>query len=170
MSVTYRAATPADAAAVHATYLESFDAIFRHLYVPADYDAFIAGQSAAVFRDQLGDPAYACHLAEAGERLVGFVKLGPPSLPYDPGGRASIELRQLYLLEVAKGTGVAVTLLDWSVAEARRRGAVDLWLSVFSENQRARRFYARHGFAEVGAFKFMVGTHADDEILCRKTL
>ncbi len=167
---TYRDGCPADAAAVRATYLESFDAIFKHLYATADYDLFIAGQSEAHFAAQLGDEAYAFRLAEAGGRVAGFAKLGPPSLPYDPAGRRCIELRQLYLLDDAKGSGIAVALLDWAIVEARRRGAEDLWLSVFSANPRARRFYERHGFEEVGQFKFMVGNHADDELLCRLRL
>ena len=170
MSPTYRDGAPADAATVRAVYLESFDAIFRHLYAPDDYDAFIDGQSEAAFAAQLGDPAYPFRLAEIDGRLVGFCKLGPPSLPYDPAGRTCIELRQLYLLDQAKGTGVALALTDWAVAEARRRGAAELWLSVFSDNPRARRFYARYGFEEVGEFKFMVGNHADDEFLCRLKL
>ena len=103
-------------------------------------------------------------------RLAGYCKLGPPSLPYDPEGRRCIELRQLYLLDSAKGTGIADVLTGWAIAEAKRRGAEDLWLSVFSANPRARRFYARHGFEEAGEFKFMVGNHADDEFLCRLRL
>ena len=170
MTVSYRDAVPADAATVRPVYIESFDAIFKHLYAPEDYDIFIGGQSEAAFAAQLGDPAYPFRLAFMDERLVGFCKLGPPSLPYDPAGRTCIELRQLYLLDEAKGTGIALELTDWAVAEARGRGAAELWLSVFSDNPRARRFYARYGFEEMGEFKFMVGNHADDEFLCRLKL
>ncbi len=45
-----------------------------------------------------------------------------------------------------------------------------MWLSVFSDNHRARRFYAARDFVEVGTFKYMVGNHADDEFLCRRML
>ena len=170
MSFTYRDAGVADAAEVQAVFIESFDGVFRHLYDPADYDYFIAKLGVDAFARELADPAYAFRVAETGGRIVGFCKLGPPSLPYDPSGRTCIELRQLYLLDEAKGTGIAATLTDWAVAEARRRGAVELWLSVFSDNHRARRFYAARGFAEVGEFKYMVGNHADDEILCQLKL
>ena len=170
MSVTYRDGVTGDAAAVQGVYVESFDGMFRHLYADEDYQAFIAGQNVDAFRDQLADPAYAFRLAEIDGRLVGFCKLGPPSLPYDPAGRGCIELRQVYLLEDAKGTGVGVTLIDWAIAEAKRRGKVELWLSVFGDNHRARRLYARYGFEEVMPFKFMVGNHADDEFLCRLKL
>ncbi|QXQ06306.1 GNAT family N-acetyltransferase [Sphingosinicellaceae bacterium] len=170
MTATYRDGTVDDAAAVRAVYIESFDGMFRHLYAAEDYNAFIAGQGEETFRGQLGDPAYAFRLAEDDGRLVGFCKLGPPSLPYDPVGRGCIELRQLYLLEAAKGTGIGVVLMDWALAEARRRGNAELWLSVFGDNHRARRLYARYGFEEVRPFKFMVGNHADDELLCRLKL
>ena len=170
MTAVTRDACVADAAAIRAVYVESFDRVFRHLYAPADYDAFMAGHTEDVFARQLDDEAYAFRVAEAGGRLVGYAKLGPPSLPYDPEGRRCIELRQLYLLEDAKGTGTAAALMDWTLLEARRRGAEEMWLSVFSQNPRARRFYARYGFEEVGEFKFMVGSHADDEYLCRLRL
>lgn len=170
MSPGYRDATAADAPAIRAVYLESFNAVFQHLYAVEDYDAFIAGQTEATFRAQLEDRAYAFRLAQAANGPVGFCKLGPPSLPYDPAGRTCIELRQLYLLDAAQGTGVANALMAWAFDEARARGAAEMWLSVFSGNPRARRFYARHGFEEVGQFKFMVGNHADDEYLCRRRL
>ncbi len=166
----YRDGSAGDAAAIRAVYVASFDPMFRHLYTAADYDAFMAGHDEAAFRAQLADEAYAFRIAAVDGRLVGYCKLGPPSLPYDPEGRRCIELRQLYLLDEAKGSGVAVALMDWAIVEARRRGAVEMWLSVFSENPRARRFYARYGFEEVSEFAFMVGSHADREFLCRLRL
>ena len=53
---------------------------------------------------------------------------------------------------------------------ARTRGADSLALSVFSENARAMRFYARHGFASAGAYKFRVGQQLDDEFVYVKHL
>ena len=170
MTVSYRDGMVADAQAIHTMYRISFDAIFGHLYSPENFDAYISTQAPETFAVQLSDPAYPFRLAEDDGALIGFAKLGPPSLPYDPSGRGCIELRQLYLLDVAKGTGVANTLMDWVLAEARARGNAELWLSVFSGNPRARRFYERWGFEEVGRFDFMVGTHADDERLCRLAL
>ena len=50
-----------------------------------------------------------------------------------------------------------------STLEARRRGAEELYLSVFTENHRAKAFYRRYGFAYVGPYKFMVGEQADED-------
>jgi RimJ/RimL family protein N-acetyltransferase len=53
---------------------------------------------------------------------------------------------------------------------AVRRGADELYLSVFTDNHRARRFYERHGFQPVGRYHFMVGDHADEDIIMRRPL
>ncbi len=85
-------------------------------------------------------------------------------------GRAGVQLYQLYVDPPWHGSGVAAALLDWAAAAARAAGAADLWLSVYVDNPRARRFYARAGFVEVMPYTFMVGDHADDDIICRLAL
>ena len=80
------------------------------------------------------------------------------------------ELRQLYVLQPWHGTEVARTLMEWVLAEARARGAEQIFLSVFIDNHRARRFYERYGFEAVGTYAFMVGTHADEDIIMRAVL
>ena len=45
-----------------------------------------------------------------GDEAVGYAKLGPPSLPFEPTG-TPIELRQFYLRKAAQGTGLAATLM-----------------------------------------------------------
>ena len=58
--------------------------------------------------------------------------------------------------------------MDWTFDEARRRGATRLYLTVYIDNHRARRFYDRYGFEAVGRYDFMVGSHADEDIIMRK--
>jgi GNAT superfamily N-acetyltransferase len=92
-----------------------------------------------------------------------------PRFPFEPRG-PSIELRQFYVLEPWHGQGVAQELMAWTIGEAKRRGAEDLYLSVFVDNHRARRFYARYGFEFVGLYAFMVGSHADEDHVMRLRL
>jgi ribosomal protein S18 acetylase RimI-like enzyme len=169
MNVTYRTPGPADAAAIGAVFRESFVATFGHLYAQDDLAAFLGGFSEAGWRAELGDPAFAFRLAEEGGRAAGYVKLGPTSLPHVAPGPA-IELRQFYLLPDWQGRGVATGLMGWALEEARARGAADLYLSVYVDNHRARRFYERYGFATVGPYAFMVGNHADEDRVMRLTL
>jgi ribosomal protein S18 acetylase RimI-like enzyme len=60
--------------------------------------------------------------------------------------------------------------MDWGVEEAQRRGASQIFLTVFIDNHRARRFYDRYDFEAVGRYDFMVGNHADEDIIMRKLL
>ncbi len=65
-----------------------------------------------------------------------------------PVGYALLEdawLHSLYVEPEVTGHGIGTVLLD--VAKAVRPDGLGLW--VFVSNERARRFYARHGFAEV---------------------
>jgi ribosomal protein S18 acetylase RimI-like enzyme len=167
MTTTYRDAVPDDAPALVVLFTEVFMDTFGHLYRPADVEEFLAGNNAEKWRGFLADrDNYAIRVAERDGRLLGFVELAPRKLPYETT-QPSIELRRLYLLKQAHGTGAADTLMRWALEEASRRGAKEVILSVFVDNHRARRFYQRYGFEEVGKFDFMVGSHADEDLILR---
>ena len=164
MTATYRNARAADAALLSDLSSRTFVETFGHLYRPEDLAAFLGQLSEGAYREELLDPRYQVRLAEQDGEAVGFAKLGPLALPVDPPGKA-LELKQLYLVRSCHGSGIAPVLMDWLLGEARRRGARELYLSVWTENHRARRFYARYGFTFVRPYAFMVGEQADaDEI------
>jgi diamine N-acetyltransferase len=167
--ITYRDATPADAPALATLGASSFTETFGHLYAPADLDLFLQNHTAASWSAELSDPGFAVRVAESDGALIAYAKLGPPQLPFTPS-MGAIELRQFYVLAPWHGAGLAAPLMEWVIATARERGAAALYLSVFTDNHRARRFYARHGFEPVGTYAFMVGTHADEDIVMKLAL
>lgn len=158
-----------DAAVLAKLFADCFTATFGHLYRPDDLAAFLAAQTIERWRAELGDPGSSFCLVRAGATPVGFAKLAPIALPVEPTGPA-IELRQFYLVAGQQGTGLAQRLMSWVIDEARARGARELFLSVYIENERARRFYERFGFTRVGTYAFMVGSHADEDDLMRLAL
>ncbi len=168
--IGYRDAGIADAPTLSRVSRDSFTETFGHLYSPTNLGIFLDKLSPRNWAAELADSNLQVRLAEDDGIAIGFAKLGPPSLPFDSGDRRALELRQLYVLSGWQGSGVAATLMDWVVTAAKAREAQDLWLSVFTENPRARRFYARYGFVEIMPYKFMVGDHADEDILCKAVL
>ena len=166
MSIVYRTAGETDAEALVALFHRCFIDTFGHLYDPADLGAFLEEHTPNHWVEQLRDPAFAVRVAEDDGRMVGFVKLGPVKLPAE----ADIELRQLYVAKDALGSGIGPVLMDWAADQARARGAGTMVLSVWTENHRAKRFYARYGFEEVGPYAFMVGNQADEDIIMRAAL
>jgi GNAT superfamily N-acetyltransferase len=169
MSVSYRNATVGDAEALSALGTATFIDTFGHLYQPDDLKVFLQNHSIDAWARELADPAFAVRVADLDGVMVGYAKLGPPHLPFEPRGEAA-ELRQLYVLEEMKGQGVARTLIEWVIDRARDRRADHLYLSVFTENHRARRFYEKYGFEPEGTYAFMVGNHADEDIVMRLKL
>ncbi len=167
--IRYRMAGPDDARRLSGLGRRTFAETFGHLYTPANLTAFLRNHDEERWAGELADPSFAVRLAEAEGEAVGYAKLGPPSLPFEPRG-VSIELRQFYLLAPWHGRGISDALMEWVLGEAKARGAEDLYLSVFVDNHRARRFYARYGFEFVGLYAFMVGDHADEDHVMRLSL
>ncbi len=167
--IEYRDATPADLPAVDALFQASFGATFGHLYQPDDFAAFIGQFTPEAWAAELAQPDLTIRLAEEDGALVGFAKISDVTLPVEHDGNA-VELRQLYLAETAKGRGVADALMAWLFERARARDADEIVLSVWSGNDRAKAFYARHGFVDAGPYTFMVGNQADEDRIYRRVL
>lgn len=169
MSVIFRTPSIDDAERMAGLGERGFVETFGHLYTAENLALFLENHSPEKWRADLSDADCAVCVGEADGEAVAYAKLLPPDLPVETGASA-LEIKQFYVLNGWHGSGVAHQLMDWAVEEARARGAHELYLSVFTENERAQRFYAKVGFAEVGRQKFMVGTHADEDIVMRKLL
>ncbi|WOO77896.1 Spermidine/spermine N(1)-acetyltransferase [Vanrija pseudolonga] len=82
-----------------------------------------------------------------------------------------VELRRLYVDQTQHGKGVADTLVSEAAnIAAQRFGAQSLWLGVWEDNPRARRFYSRLGFGEVGEHEFVVGGAVRRDIVMERAL
>ena len=60
------------------------------------------------------------------------------------------ELNQLYVTAKARGTGVAARLLADGEARIRDQGVKTAWLACAIGNERAARFYEKHGWFRTG--------------------
>ncbi|HEX8485037.1 GNAT family N-acetyltransferase [Sphingomonas sp.] len=169
MTVIFRPATPSDAATLAEIGAATFVETFGHLYRPADLAAFLTAHTAENWAEELADARYAVVLGEDAGTPAAYAKLGPAKLPFTPPENA-IELRQFYVRAPYHGSGVAAEMMAWAIREARTRGAAAMYLSVFVDNPRARRFYERHGFTRIGRYAFMVGEQADEDDVMMLTL
>lgn len=114
---------------------------------------------------EAGDEAPA---SSASQAPIGYVTACPAHLPHPDVAPGDGEIQRLYILQGhqggGRGTALLTTALDW----LERVGPRTLWIGVWSENYGAQRFYARHGFEIVGDYSFMVGDHADYELITRR--
>ncbi len=61
------------------------------------------------------------------------------------------ELYQLFVAAEARGTGVAIELIDEAEARVAASGAGAIWLTCAIGNERAARFYEKRGWRRAGA-------------------
>lgn len=165
-----RRATGADAPAVALVAAASFLETFAGVLSSEDILAHIAAKSSverfAVWAD---DPDSVVSLAEhpQGAAPVGYTLLTTPEDVGD-SGPADIELRRIYTLSVARGTGLGAALMARAVDDAHSLGRTRLLLGVLATNRRACAFYERQGFSLSGERRFLVGrTWHDDLVYAR---
>jgi len=164
-----RRAVPADAETLATLGARTFRETFEHLYEPADLQAFLAdAYDLDRTRAELGDPAKASWLVEAGGEAIGYASAGPCGLPHDDVTAACGELKRIYFRKDRQGGGLGGKLfaevMDWLLATGPRT----IWIGVWSENFGAQRFYERHGFEKAGEYGFRVGKTVDREFILRR--
>ncbi len=146
---------------------DSFRAAFEHLYRAEDLAMFLEEvYSEQAVAEEIADNRCIHRLAFDGKALTGFCKLRQPSwYADDSDAQNPIALGQLYTDPTRTGNGIGAALMDWAVAEARKRNCDAIQLSVYCENYGAQRFYERHGFTKTADITFQVGEQIDDEFL-----
>lgn len=168
--IAYADALPANGPELAEMGKRSFSETFGALYPASDLAVFLdRAFGADGLPCELDDPAISVRIASDNGQIIGFAKLGPVAFPGEWAANA-IELHQLYVLAGWHGEGVGPSLMDWVLATARSTGHGEVLLSVYVDNRRARRFYERYGFIEVGRHDFRVGESIDDDRIMRLVL
>jgi ribosomal protein S18 acetylase RimI-like enzyme len=146
------------------TSAEAIADFIRTVLAPANFEAYLA------------DPDRLLLVAEAGAgALTGYTMLvfGEP-LDADAAAairiRPTVELSKCYVRADAHGTGTAAALMTATLDAARERGVAGSWLGVNEENDRALRFYGKHGYQRVGTKHFLVGTRYEDDYVLERPL
>jgi ribosomal protein S18 acetylase RimI-like enzyme len=112
--------------------------------------------STAKIRAEIEDENAEFYIIFLDERAVGYAKLRTGTKA-EGVKENSIELQRIYTVERVFGKGAGERLLRHCLETARARGFETLWLGVWEENLRARRFYEKHGFRRVGTLEYPYG-------------
>ena len=164
-----RRAIPGDAQALAELGATTFIESFGQLYVPDDLQAFLdESHTVEAYSKVLANPDYALWIAERDGRAIGYAQAGRCGLPHADVKPEDGELKRLYLLKSEQNGGAGRALMDAAMAWLLRDGPRTLWLSVWSENLGAQRFYARYGFGFVAEYEFIVGEQRDREFMYRR--
>lgn len=161
-----RRADGADAARLSALGRATFASTFGHLYAREDLDDFLdTDHSPAAYDALLHDARYAVFVAHGGGADIAYAVAGPDGLPRPDGFAPGGELKRLYVDASAQGAKIGPLLMSLGLSFLRDAGYRDVYISVYAENFRAQALYAKAGFAEISRYFYMVGRHADPEII-----
>jgi diamine N-acetyltransferase len=169
VTIVVRAAAPADAAALAELAARTFRETFGADNRPEDLALHIAhAYGMPQQRRELVDPSIATLIVEADGEMAGYAQLRFGPAPTCVIGNGPVELWRFYIAQAWHGRGAAQALMRRVESEAVERGGRTLWLGVWERNARAKAFYRKNGFTDVGSHVFMLGTDAQtDRILVR---
>ncbi len=152
-ALVIRRAEPADAEAIAAVHVRSWQAAYLGLMPQAYLDGLTPAMRLPVWERLLGEsspPRTEVLVAEADGSVAGFAALGPGrDDDVDPASVA--EISAIYLMPEVWGAGVGGRLIAAVLDSLATAGYEQATLWVVDGNTRARRFYERGGWRPDGA-------------------
>ncbi len=134
-----------------------------------DVAAFIAENlTAERFREYLGDANRTVLTARNEGRMSGYAMLihgvtDDADVQRAVTLRPAVELSKMYVLPDDHGAGIAAALMTAALDAAHALGVACVWLGVNQANERAQRFYAKHGFHRAGTKTFRIGRDIEND-------
>ncbi len=170
-TIAVRLAGPADAQMLAELGALAFAHTFGPDNTPEDMDAYLRQAFGPhIQAAELAEPGSEFLVAEAGGEAVGYARLREGAVPEAVQGANPIEIARFYARPDWIGHGVGAALMRACLARARQRGKLTLWLDVWERNLRARSFYAKWGFHEVGTQPFRLGADIQTDILMERSV
>jgi ribosomal protein S18 acetylase RimI-like enzyme len=120
------------------------------------------------FAGYLADRDRLVLLARRDGRIIGYAVL-IRGVPDDDDvnravtARPAVEISKMYVLPDDHGAGASAALMIEAIRLAQELDAKSVWLGVNQRNQRAQRFYAKHGFTINGTKTFRLGSRIEND-------
>jgi ribosomal protein S18 acetylase RimI-like enzyme len=127
------------------------------------------------FARYLNDPGRLVLVARQDGRMIGYAML-IRGVPDDDDVqkavtlRPAVEISKMYVLPDSHGAGVSAALMSAALHRAKQLDAKCVWLGVNQNNQRAQRFYTKHGFSINGTKTFRLGTGIENDYVMVRPL
>ena len=122
------------------------------------------------FAQRLAEKGRVFYLAEQGSGLVGFAEVLRNQQPSPIIGVGGSELIRLYVQPQAQDVGTGLALLKRAEQCSLEAGTSGVWLSAWEHNLKARAFYKRQNYKDVGYAPYVIlGQSYGNRIFFRST-
>jgi diamine N-acetyltransferase len=166
-----RYATANDNALLAELGRQTFYETFAAHNTPEDMAAYLAASfSPEKQAAELADPASTFLIAENYGAAIGYARLKAGQAAPCVSGTKPIEIVRLYARQDCLGQGVGARLMQACLDEAVKQGCDPVWLDVWEQNTRARAFYRKWGFVEVGTQRFQLGSDLQHDLILQRSI
>jgi len=159
-SVSIRRILPADAPVLSDIARKSFYDRFTGTCTEADMQGFLdTSFSPEKLQEEIREEGHHFYFAESQGQPVAFIQFMEDyrSFPLMKKWKA-LELKRIYVLTEFHGRSIARLLMEHIFQYAEDNGYDVIWLGVWEHNERAKRFYEKHGFCFSGhTHEFPIG-------------
>lgn len=154
------------------SYRTFYDAFHAHPNnAPEDMSAYMEKAfSLETVSAELAEKDSIFIIAEVENEVVGYAKIMLDSIEDGINAEKPIELNRLYAKQEFLGKGVGKKLMDECFEIAAENNCDVMWLGVWEYNLRAKRFYEKLGFYEVGSHVFLLGSDPQIDLLMQKEI
>lgn len=149
----------------------TFSETFAAVNTEEDMASYLADSFAAEkLSDELSSPDSQFYFAWLEGEIVGYLKLNTGAVQTDIKEDDALEIERIYVLQEFQGKNVGQLLYNKAIEVAQELGVNYVWLGVWENNTRAKRFYEKNGFLAFDQHLFMLGTDEQTDIMMKKTL
>lgn len=149
------------------TYIESHGHFIKD---KNDLIKYVSGAfSNLKIREEIGDPNTIFYIAYVEGLPVGYIKLVLNAQCNSVASNNSCQLERIYILNDFIPLKIGQQILDLAENKAKELDLNTMWLSVYTKNERAIRFYKKNGFKKVGSLDFLVnGINYENYVFSKK--
>ena len=135
---------------------QSFYESHGHSGPPADINAFAERTyNTETITSELADPQNIYHIIYYEGVAAGYSKIAL-NVSYPGSGNSLTKLDRLYLLKKYYDLRLGHALMEFIIDFARTNKQSGIWLYTWKKNERALRFYEKHGFKIIGSHDFRI--------------
>jgi ribosomal protein S18 acetylase RimI-like enzyme len=119
---------------------------------------------------ELKNPESGFYFAMLEEKIVGYLKVNVGQAQTDHELKNALEIERVYVRSEFQGKQIGQELFKRTIELAEAQNISHIWLGVWDQNDRAIRFYERHGFVKFGNHPFKLGDDDQIDILMKYEL
>ncbi|NCD71805.1 GNAT family N-acetyltransferase [Mucilaginibacter agri] len=150
---------------------DMFFTAFAHLNTPDDMAAY-ASKSFTIetLSEELANPDSYFYFAYLNDEIAGYLKLNYNKAQTEFQDPEALEIERIYVDSRFQNQQIGKQLVQFAIDKAATENLTYIWLGVWDANDKAIRFYERHGFEIFGSHDFMLGSDKQTDLLMKKPL